>query len=155
MLDAVNRTVVHYAAQLSTGLTLTETVELTANHTLGYAVKMSKVKSCVLNSNQQMMSPTEFSIYFHKSSQFGQNHRSSTSSCLELNVLSTILLVCVETLNKAGMCSAWAQHHSPAAACWNLQGVSTRSRFRAKGLRSRVSGLTPCKVGLVEIPRRL
>ena len=42
-----------------------------------------KIKSSVLNSNQRIMSPTEFSIDFHKISQFGQNHLPRTSSCLE------------------------------------------------------------------------
>ena len=40
------------------------------------------VKSSVLNSNQRIASPTEFSIDFHKISQFGRNHRSSTRSHL-------------------------------------------------------------------------
>ena len=46
-------------------------------------VESGQVKSGVLNSNQRIMRPTEFSIEFHKLSQFGQNDRSSTSSCLE------------------------------------------------------------------------
>ena len=53
------------------------------NKTISHDEQRQKSKSSVLNSNQRIMSPTEFSIDFHKISQFGQNHLPRTSSCLE------------------------------------------------------------------------